>query len=656
MSALDRPRLHFLGEMAAITPTANNNNYDLVVEPQSVSLYPKFAAMSDDQFRQAMKTLVLKNFSIVNEGIVEVLEGNWNFYGDNSVQWRDVTITGYDPPSGARGAADPIVGQPLAIFGNSWGDTPTAPIIVDIDPTSDFSSQMFLAQFTVGSAQAGFSATANEQAFIPRTHSHWLDLARNVAMFPDATFAATWQLALPNDTLAFTPGDSKAIDALATAARGGLGLVARFTTYYFNRKYTDPQLAALYAQGQTVQNESAGVLYGTIAPWLPGQLGTVPGGRRLNPVAQLQNAIPKVFVTTYGLAPACAQVDPSGTHVVLDLIAAFRDEIVPPPPLDAPPPPATSITKVDYGVATLQVVDASGTAHDIGPVPYDQTTYMTSGGIVEVPIPDGLASTIATGTLQIVAPGAPFVPPAAGAPAQPPLLAESAVVAESDERATYVTLGESATITVNVRQLGAIPAAPVPVLVQQYRSLEILTPTTDGTQPLPAKLTLPVPTKARPVVQVTPQGAMSGPDGNIQLTITGVDPGMCILVFTPSGDTPPPDDLNGFAPGWAWLYFVHVRVLPSDADLDAIADADVTWELVYEKVLRYYYKLFPVMDQHLQLNDKQACMRGAQILMGLTDASAWNSTLYMPVTRELSDGRRRLLHRWCQRVLAGEET
>lgn len=105
---------------------------------------------------------------------------------------------------------------------------PTAPIIVDIDPTSDFSSQMFLAQFTVGSAQAGFSATANEQAFIPRTHSHWLDLARNVAMFPDATFAATWQLALPNATLAFTPGDSAAIDALATpcvrAARPGRAL------------------------------------------------------------------------------------------------------------------------------------------------------------------------------------------------------------------------------------------------------------------------------------------------------------------------------------------------------------------------------------------------------------------------------------------------
>lgn len=650
MSALDRPRLHFMGTMAAVTPTANNNNWDLVVEPQTATLYPKFAVMSDAEFRQKMKTLVLLNLSIIHEGLVQVLEGNWNLYGDNSVVWRDAVVTAYDPPTGPRiTTGDPVIGQPVNIGGNLWGDSRTPAIIVDIDPTSDFSSQMFVPYFNVGS---GLVAESNDQTSIPRTHSHWLDQFRNLAVFPDATFAATWQLALPNATLAIDGSSSPALQALATAAQAGQGLVVRFATYFFNRKYTDPQLAALYAQGQTVQNESAGVLYGTIAPWLPGQLGTVPGGRRLNPVAQLQNAIPKVFVTTYGLAPACAQVDPSGTHVVLDLIAAFRDEILPPPPLDAPPPPATTITKVDYGVATLQVVDTSGAAHDIGPVPYDQTTYMTSGGIVEIPIPDGLAGTIATGTLQIVAPGAPF---AAGT--QPaPLLAESAVVAESDERATYVTLGESATITVNVRQLGAIPAAPVPVLVQQYRSLEILTPTTDGTQPLPAKLTLPVPTKARPVVQVTPQGAMSGPDGNIQLTITGVDPGMCILVFTPSGDTPPPDDLNGFAPGWAWLYFVHVRVLPSDADLDAIADADVTWDLVYEKVLRYYYKLFPVMDQHLQLNDKQACMRGAQILMGLTDASAWNSTLYMPVTRELSDGRRRLLHRWCQRVLAGQET
>lgn len=662
MSALDRPRLHFAGTMAVSTPTANNNNYDLVVEPQQATLYPRFLAMSDDRFRQAMKSLVLKNLSIVNMGIAEVLEANWNFYGDNSVVWRDAKVTAFDPPGGGRvTSGDPIIGQPVTLLGNLWGDDATPAIIVDIDPTSDFSSQIFCAQVNVGSTALGITATANDQASIPRTHSHWLDLARNPAVFPDATFAATWQLALPNGVLAFAAGASPAVAALQAAAQAAQGLVVRFATYYFNRKYTDPELAARFAQGETVQNESAGVLLGTIAPWLPGEWGTVPVGRRLDPVAVLENQVPEVFVSSFSLAPATAGVDAGGTTVTLDLVAAFRDTIVPPPPLGAPAPPASALEKLDVGPATLQVVDRAGAAHDIGPVPYDQATYLAGAGIVEISIPEGLAATVASGTLQIVAPQA----------SAQPLLVETPLVAESDDRATYVTLGQSQTITVAVRDRGGVPAQPVPVMVQQFRSLEILPPSPDGTQSVPAKLTVPVTrdwSEAKPpgtvddpanpyaVVTASPQGGMTDGQGNLAMTITGVDPGMCILVFVPDGQNPPPKDLNGFAPAWADLYFVHVRVLPADADLDLIPDAQITWDLVYDKVLRYFYKMFPVMDAHLPLNDQAACERAAQMLLLLTDASAWDSTLYMPITRELSDGKRRLLARWCRRVLAGETT
>jgi hypothetical protein len=664
MSALDRPRLHFMGTMAVSTPTANNNNYDLVVEPQQATLYPKFLAMSDAQFRQAMKTLVLKNLSIVNMGIAEVLEANWNFYGDNSVVWRDATITAYDPPGGGRiTTGDPILGQPITLLGNQWGDGATPAIIVDIDPTSDFSSQIFAAQLGVGGSGAttpGFTATTNAQTAIPRTHSHWLDLARNPAVFPDATFAATWQLALPNGTLAFAPGASQAVKDLQTAAAAAQGLVVRFATYYFNRKYTDPQLAALFAQGKTVQNESAGVLLGTIAPWLPGEWGTVPDGRRLNPKAVLTNSIPKVFVSTFSLAPAAAAVDAAGKNVVLDLIAAFRDTIIPPPPLNTPPPPPSDLQKYDLGVATLQVVDAAGATHDIGAVPYDEATYLAGAGIVEIAIPAGLADTIAAGTLQIVSPAS-----------TDPLLVETPLVAESDDRATYLTLGQAQTITVNVFSRGVAPGAPVPVMVQQYRSLEIMPPSPDGTEAVPAKLTVPVtrpwsdrkpsgavddPANPYAVVTAAPQGGMTDAQGTLRMSITGVDPGMCILVFVPDGQNPPPPDLNGFAPAWADLYFVHVRVLPADADLDAIPDSDITWDLVYDKVLRYFYKMFPVMDAHLVLNDETACRRAAQMLLLLTDASNWDSTLYMPITRELSDGKRRLLARWCRLVMSGATT
>lgn len=128
---------------------------------------------------------------------------------------------------------------------------------------------------------------------------------------------------------------------------------------------------------------------------------------------------------------------------------------------------------------------------------------------------------------------------------------------------------------------------------------------------------------------------------------------MCILVFVPDGENPPPADLNGFSPAWTDLYFIHIRVLPADADLDAIPDDQLTWTLVYEKVLRYYYKMYPVMDAHLVLNDEAACRRAAQMLLLLTDPSSWSSTLYMPITREMSDGKRRLLHRWLRLTQRG---
>lgn len=658
MSALNRPRLHFVGQMSVSTPTVNNNNWDLVIEPQQCTLYQKFLDMSDDQFRQAMKQLVMLNLSVIHEGLMPTLEGNWNFYGDNSVVWNDTTITAYDPPGGGRvTSGDPAIGLPVAIAGNQWGDDATPAIIVDLDPTSDFSSQMFIPSFTVGGAAAGFAATTNEQAGIPRTHAHWLDQFRNLTTFPDACFAATWQLALPNATLAFTPGASPALGELAAAAKASQGLVVRFCTYFFNRSYTDPQLAKLFALGKTVMNASIGVTLGTIAPWLPGEWGTVPVGRRLNPLAQLQNPIPDRFVGQYELAPACAALSPDGSSITLDLVAAFRDTWLPPPPPPSddpnppdlnptPPPPPSVLTKADIGPATLQVVDAGGVAHDIAPVDYRMETYLAGAGILELPVPPGLAGTVAAGTLQIVAPDAGSTDP---------ILVERPLVAESDDRATYLTLGQSATVTINVRERGVVPAKPVAVTIVQYRSLEDLPPTPDGTHPIPEKLTLPVGGKITPVVTVTPDGGFTDPNGNLALTLTGVEPGLCILLLTPDGATPPAN-LNGFSPQWTWLYFIHVRVLPSDADLDAIPDDQVTWDLVYEKVLRYYYKVFPTMDAHLPLNDKAACERAAQVLIMLTDASNWDSTLYMPITREMSDGKRRLLHRWCNRVLRGETT
>jgi hypothetical protein len=95
------------------------------------------------------------------------------------------------------------------------------------------------------------------------------------------------------------------------------------------------------------------------------------------------------------------------------------------------------------------------------------------------------------------------------------------------------------------------------------------------------------------------------------------------------------------------LFYINVRVLPADAQFDSVPDSQLTYQYIYENVLQYYYRLYPIMDRHMLLNNQQAVVNAAPILRQLVDQSNWNSTLYMPITRELSDGKRRLLQRWC---------
>jgi hypothetical protein len=78
----------------------------------------------------------------------------------------------------------------------------------------------------------------------------------------------------------------------------------------------------------------------------------------------------------------------------------------------------------------------------------------------------------------------------------------------------------------------------------------------------------------------------------------------------------------------------------------------------YENVLRVYDLLNPVMSSPevgLPLNDRTIWTQpvGAQMLKAATSAEGFESFGYMPVTRALSAGKRKLLHRWCDLVIQG---
>jgi hypothetical protein len=62
------------------------------------------------------------------------------------------------------------------------------------------------------------------------------------------------------------------------------------------------------------------------------------------------------------------------------------------------------------------------------------------------------------------------------------------------------------------------------------------------------------------------------------------------------------------------------------------------------------------MDNWLRLGDEQQCQAYAPLIRALTSKERFDHYRYMPVTRELSRGRRTLLHNWCDSVTTAAAT
>jgi hypothetical protein len=90
-----------------------------------------------------------------------------------------------------------------------------------------------------------------------------------------------------------------------------------------------------------------------------------------------------------------------------------------------------------------------------------------------------------------------------------------------------------------------------------------------------------------------------------------------------------------------------------DDDYSSVPESTrLTWEFVYHNVLRYYHLIFPVMSEVIPFNNREAVTKAARqgALTAATDPARWHSTGYMPPTRDLSTGKRKLLVEWAAAV------
>lgn len=420
-----------------------------------------------------------------------------------------------------------------------------------------------------------------------RFHARWLNPGRNLTVPGFGGCSAVFQASIPNERLTWDVVDSPALRRFREDADRGAGVTVRFCLYLLAPRLGDDALAERYRAGEPVANPAFGRVVGTLGVWQPGELASVAMGRLLvSSGTTIGHKLP------IALGPAVAGVDDDAQRVTLDLVNTY-------PELDE------SGRKAPMGEAVLLVRNGTGT-RDIGPVPYDQATYERTAGVVEVPFDPVLGPAIAAGELVLMTEKGGE------------MLTEAPVMVESDDRCLYLQQGESARVRFAALARGAALAEPVRFLVHEEA----------GTG------------ARRPVAECPATIELGGAADNV-LTLRAANPGCTVLRLALSPGARRLDTARD--------PYVSVRVLPAD-DYRHLDDGELTFQTVYQEVLRYYHLLHPAMSRVLDLSDEQAVTAAAETLLRRTEPGNWERARYMPRTRDLSAGKRRLLERWCRKV------
>jgi hypothetical protein len=139
-------------------------------------------------------------------------------------------------------------------------------------------------------------------------------------------------------------------------------------------------------------------------------------------------------------------------------------------------------------------------------------------------------------------------------------------------------------------------------------------------------------------------------NGMITLTVKGLQRGAAVVRYQLDGDDFDPN-MGSTTPPLRYAYFGftfynNFRVLPDD-NYDNIPDHQITWDFVYQEVIQYFYLLYPGMFAILAFQNEDVARQNASLIRQMVSKRTWDSTSYMPVSRDLSDGKRKLLQRWC---------
>jgi hypothetical protein len=689
MGVFHYPRINVKGLIKVNVATANNDDYSGNVflhgtpyapgQPpvrlaDSVNVQPVTYGMSDDEWTKwAITPLTVgnppkKQKALLNKGEgvgvsqadanPQILPGEWNFYGDMGLTMLGVEVIGTVDPGNLIPASLDLMGSMLSFNNRPGGTVPnpapgagvTTGVITDVNPEDSNCSQIF-ADFLSLEANGAFLFSGKPTKGITR----WLNLQRNINLNGPNGAAATFQMCVPLAELQGQP----ILQCLPAASPEGAklkGIVFRYTLYralqQINKYNNAPNAAWIQKMTGLYANQGLNPDYcelqGTIAPWFEGEPESCPVGRLLIPPptggtiplppGSIGNDIGKGPV--FNLCPAVAYINTQTSTLSIDFSATFPDiyDGAPYDPLQTGNNPTW-----DFGEVFIKLSHKSIIAPFKEYIPFsDYILNDATGWVIDFPID------LKNRNIQQCLQEGIFTVESAK---YGTLLQETPYFILSDQSALYAEQDASQTPTSLFRNDGP-DLVTTSFLV--YKQGKLLT----NADPERFNLYYYDTTPNQDWASSAPIPLMNNYQAGQPISITVSTPGNRLITALLSTDPVAPGLYGAFNSTSSPI--INIRILPyndyskyylprQNPGDPPVGNNLLTFDVIYNEVLRNYYLLYPAMSQRIPLNDpdewNDAEMAGR--LMKRISLPFWGTAMTMPRTRDLSQSRRELLTAWC---------
>lgn len=635
MSLFDYPRINIKGTLQLNPGTANNDDFagpvtlpsnwgpfagETLALIDSAMVEPRTYGMSDADFIAWVQQPQTFNSSSLPP-VQQIIPAEWNYYGDMGSEVVSASVIGVQTgPGQIYTEPDPAV--PLAsLIGASLDFSGS---ICDVNSQgSPPATQFFIEELTLKSGD-----TVALQGKPSKGACQWLNFYRNVSLQADGGAGGYVYHVILKDAR------GTKIDLPGFNDKNIKGVIFR---YYLYRPLIgvkqNADVAAKYAKKEI--NPATLEFIATIAPLYDEPILTTPVGRLLvgnNATIPTPNGAPNNSGNGFiALAPAVLQQN--GSTLSAEFVGTFPDYYQQP---DNP--------KYDFGPVSLVAV-SGGSSTTIATVDYaDTDAGDRRGWIFDFDLsayPNVLNDPGATFQLVSATWGT--------------VLAETDYYVVSNQQGIYaeqfgpgdvfLNQGTTEAATVSVYSRGnLVPREKCPpITVWQYRSIPLQAP---GNATVVSANFKP----GDPIVVDT-----SAP-GNYLFTFSVNGPDSA-----PPAAYPPMSYATFMNPPWITnAPGISLRILPNGEDFSRyyvdpsakkpVGNELLTFDVVYTKVLRTYYLLFPAMNKYIDLSKESDVRDHAQKILDATDPAIWMSVHYMPRTRDMSASRRTLLQAWCRKV------